>query len=280
MRKSLPLLSALFLAGCMAGTGPCPMVGEWVAPATLQAIPDPLPRLAAAQVVLLGEQHDSKPDHYWQLATIRRLYDENPSLVLGFEMFPRAAQPALNDWVEGKSTEADFLARTDWRHVWGFPPELYLPIFRFARDHRIPMVALNVSRRVVHQTAQSGWASVPVADREGVGTPAPASDAYRESLANIMSSHGGPPMTPERQAHFIDAQLLWDRAMAEAIAAQLGRQPGRMVVTLTGTGHLQDRNGIPHQLESLGVTNAIVLLPAHGVCKPMGPDYANAVYID
>jgi uncharacterized iron-regulated protein len=210
---------------------------------------------ARAPVVLLGEQHDSAADHRWQLAVIRTLYAEDPSMILGFEMFPRAAQPALNAWVAGQLSEDAFLQRTDWAHVWGFPPELYMPIFRFARDHRVPMLALNVSHQLVHLVAKNGWAGVPLAAREGVGTPAPASAAYRATLQAAMGEHGR-AMPPEKLDHFIDAQLLWDRAMAEAIAAQHGRR----VVALMGGGHLENLQGVPRQLAALGVAGVVALL--------------------
>jgi uncharacterized iron-regulated protein len=231
-------------------------------------------------VVLLGEQHDSSADHGWQLDTIRQLYAANPSLVLGFEMFPRQAQPALDDWVDGRLSEADFLNNTDWAHVWGFPAALYLPIFRFARDHHIPMIALNVSHRLVHLTAQRGFAAVPPADREGIGAPAPPSAAYRADLADAMAGHGGPAMTQASLDHFIDAQLVWDRAMAEAIANQRARFPGRQVVALMGAGHLEHRYGVPRQLYALGIHDALVLLPEKRLCTPEAGDYADAIFVE
>ncbi len=280
MRTCAPLLLASLLTACAISPPACVSPGHWISPATLHALADPVPAAQSRPVVLLGERHDSTADHGWELDTIRQLYAANPSLVLGFEMFPRAEQPALDEWVAGRLSEAAFLANTDWAHVWGFPPPLYLPIFRFARDHHIPMVALNVSHRLVHLTAQQGFAAVPQADREGIDTPAPPSAGYRADLADAMSGHGGPAMTPDHLAHFIEAQLVWDRAMAEAIVAQRVRAPGRQVVALMGAGHLEHRYGVPHQLDALGIQDGVVLLPAHQVCAPLGGDYADAVYVD
>ncbi len=280
MRKIMTVLPVLLLAACAVAPPACAPSGHWVSPATLRVIPDPVPKAATQPVVLLGEEHDSAADHQWELATIERLYAANPSLVLGFEMFPRSDQAVLDSWVAGQLTEAAFLEKADWKHVWGFPPPLYLPIFRFARDHRIPMLALNVSSKVVHLAAKEGFANIPLADREGIGTPAPPTAAYRADLADAMSSHGGPKMTPERLNHFIDAQLVWDRAMAEAIAAQHGRAPGRLVVAIMGAGHLEDRFGVPRQLDSLGLPNAMVFLPAHQACPPVDAGLADALYTD
>lgn len=248
-------------------------------PATLREIPDPTAGAIPRPVTLLGEAHDNAADHAWQLATIEHLYALQPDMVLGFEMFPRSAQPVLDRWVDGGLTEADFLARSNWQAYWGFPPELYLPIFRFARDHRIPMRALNVSHRLVHLTGQQGWVAMPAAMREGVGNPAPPSPAYRKSLAEVMSGHGGPAMSPQFLEHFIDAQLVWDRAMAEAIATQLASEPRRPIVALMGAGHLEDRAGVPHQLDALGAPPSLVLIPVQDGCTRPGAGYADAVYV-
>ena len=279
MRKLLCLLPSLFLAACAVAPPVCAPSGQWISPG-LQMIADPVLRAAAHPIVLLGEAHDNAADHRWQLATIERLYAANPTLVLGFEMFPRAAQPVLDRWVQGGLSEPDFLAQTDWKHVWGFDAGLYLPIFRFARDRRIPMLALNVSERVVHMVAKRGWNGVAVADREGVGTPAPPSASYQARLAEAMSGHGGMSMTPGMLGHFIDAQLVWDRAMAEAITTQRTREPQRPVVALMGVGHLENRDGVPHQLDALHVADAVVLLPAHQACTPFGRSYADAIYAE
>ena len=275
--RLMTLITACLLAACAAGKPRCAAVHQWASPVTLRPVPDPVER--ARGVILLGEHHDDVADHAWQLATIERAYAADPAIVLGFEMFPRAAQPVLDQWVAGLLPEADFLARTDWQRVWGFPPELYLPIFRFARDHRIPMRALNVSHRLIHLTGQLGWSGVPAADREGVGTPAPPSAGYRQELTEVMSGHGGPAMSPERLGRFIDAQLLWDRAMAEALATQRARAPSRPVVALMGAGHLENRDGVPHQLEALGVARPLVLIPVEEACQALGAGYADAIYV-
>ncbi len=277
LRHLLLCAGLAFLAGCAAPRPACLAPGHWASPATLHAIPDPIPAARAHAVVLLGERHDSAADHAWELDTIRQLAAANPTLMLGFEMFPRAAQPALDAWVAGRLTEAAFLHDTDWAHVWGFPPPLYMPIFRFARDHHIPMLALNVSHRLVHLTAQKGFAAIPQAEREGIGMPAPPSAGYRADLADAMGGHGGPAITKASLDHFIEAQLVWDRAMAEAIAAHAH---GRPVVALMGAGHLEHRYGVPHQLADLGILDAMVLLAVHDLCSAPGADYADAIYGD
>ena len=139
-------------------------------------------------VVLLGESHDNAEHHRWQLHTIAALHALQPNLVLGFEMFPRRVQKALDEWVAGELGEEEFLKRSEWNRVWGFDARLYMPIFDFARMHRVPMLALNVDRDLVARVGERGWASIPESEREGVGDPAAPSAGYREALYESYSS--------------------------------------------------------------------------------------------
>ena len=61
--------------------------------------------------------------------------------MIGFEMFPRRVQPALDRWVKGELTEQEFLNAVNWRKSWGYDAKLYMPLFDFARMNRIPVVA-------------------------------------------------------------------------------------------------------------------------------------------
>ena len=60
---------------------------------------------------------------------------------------------------EGKLTAEAFLKASEWRQVWGYDAALYMPLFQFARLNRIPMIALNVERKLVSQVGQQ-WMGV------------------------------------------------------------------------------------------------------------------------
>ncbi|UYV35627.1 ChaN family lipoprotein [Rhodobacteraceae bacterium D3-12] len=120
---------------------------------------DVLAEMAQAPVVLLGEQHDKAGIHRWQLHVAAGLLAHRP-LVMGFEMFPARLNPVLAEWVAGGLSEDAFLAKAEWDDVWGFPPELYLPIFRFCRETGTPMRGLNVRRELVRAVGKgAGTAS-------------------------------------------------------------------------------------------------------------------------
>lgn len=288
--KAAPWLAVLALTACVGVMPPAPSArgaacvadGGWVRPgvgavdgATL------IDELADAAVVLLGERHDSAAHHRWQLDTITALHARGATLVIGLEMFPRRVQPALDAWVRGELDEAEFLTRSDWANVWRMDAELYMDIFRFARERRIPLRALNVERALVREVGRAGYDGVAPERREGVGRPSAAPPAYRAWLQDIRRAHH-PAASDDAAAaaRFVDAQLLWDRAMAEGIVAARAEHQGAVVVALIGSGHLRHGWGVPHQLASLGVDNAVILLPwdRDSRCTELVDGLATAVY--
>lgn len=261
----------------------CLNPGQWYTPAGERTVaiaqPTLLKTLAGQRVVLLGEHHDDADHHRWQLQVIAALHAQQPNLVIGMEMLPRSAQPVLDRWVAGELTESELLTRTDWSRVWGFEPGMYLPILHFARLNRIPVVAVNVDRSVVSEIASKGLAAVPVERREGVGSPAPARQAYRDRLDQVFKQHGtgGNHAAFDR---FVEAQLFWDRAFAEALAGAAKRPGEPLVVGIMGSGHLAHGDGVPRQLAELGFPRSAVLLPVESgtPCRDLPGGMAQAVF--
>ncbi|MFN0314212.1 MAG: ChaN family lipoprotein [Burkholderiales bacterium] len=272
-----------------ASADDCVALGKWtLADGSLKTLPpgDLLSRATRARVILLGEEHDNAQHHAWQLHVLAALHASQPEMMIGFESFPRRVQPVLDRWVSGQLSEAELLRDTQWERVWGIDAQLYLPLFHFARMHRIPMLALNVERSLVQRVGQQGWRAIPLAEREGVGDPSPATPAYLQALYPAFRAHGAAESTPStgledpRFRNFADSMLLWDRAMAEAIARPLLAQQVSLVVGIAGRGHLEYRHGIPRQLQALGIDGAVVLLPwdTGAQCESPPANIADAVF--
>ena len=259
--------------------------------------------VAKSGVVLLGESHTDVNHHQWQLHTLAALHGRGGNIVIGFEAFPRRVQPVLDEWIAGKLTEEAFLKASEWRQVWGYDAALYMPLFQFARLNRIPMIALNVERSLVARVGREGWEAIPESEREGLTNPAPASAAYQHELARIYllkktmppgaEPSAGPRELPDPDEaalaeamqepefkRFVEAQLTWDRAMAEALAAAKRRFPDATIVGVLGSGHVEDGHGVPHQLKDLGVMVQTTLIPesVDTACKVVGTPYADAIF--
>ncbi|MSP67412.1 MAG: PDZ domain-containing protein [Alphaproteobacteria bacterium] len=289
-RARAVLIGALLLLGMGArAEPPCPEPGGWLAPAgaARPEWPAVAAELAAQRIVLVGETHDQVDHHRWQLHVLAALQGRRGDLVIGLEMIPRRVQPVLDRWVRGELDEAAFLRESDWANVWGFDFRLYQPLLEFARLSRVPLVALNVERSLIGATRARGWAAVGASEREGVGDPAPAPAAYRTMLADILRQHAGQrsaaladPAAADLD-RFVEAQLVWDRAMAEALAKAADAPSRPLVAALVGSGHIQERHGIPHQLADLGIARGVsVLLPwAPGAaCTGLGEKTADLVF--
>jgi len=273
-------------ADASRGTPPpsCLSPGQWFVPAGERTAPIAQPvllkELAEKRIVLLGEQHDDADHHRWQLQVIAALHAQQPNLVIGMEMLPRRAQPVLDSWVAGRLTESELLTQTDWTRVWGFDPALYLPILHFARLNRVPVIAVNVDRTVVSDIGSQGLAALPADRLEGVGRPAAARPAYRQRLQQVFNDHGTSLVRSRAFDRFLEAQLFWDRAFAEALATAARRPGAPLVVGIMGSGHLVDGDGVPHQLADLGFPGSAVLLPvpADAPCHEIVTGYAHAVF--
>ncbi len=245
----------------------------WLDPNTGESIEarELMQRMAGQDTVLLGETHNIAEIHRWQLHVIVALHTLRPGMMVGFEMFPRRLQPVLDEWVDGRLDTECFVRKSEWYDVWGFPAEIYLPIFHFCRQQKVRMLALNCYRALVTRVGKEGWEAVPEEERDGLTPSAPPTDGYRRYLADITSrlssvpsSTGMPPFPGNRDAdRFIRAQQTWDRAFACNIVHALNdvrSGPLPLVVGIIGRGHLEYGHGTPYQLVDLGIKNNGVLL--------------------
>ena len=289
----VPVLAAEEQQGCETH------IAQWLNPAGNEPTPveQVFQRLQRSRIVLLGESHTAAEHHRWQHDMLAALHSRNANLIVGFEMLPRSAQRTLEAWSAGTLTEKAFLEQTNWQEVWGYDAALYMPLFHFVRRHRISAVALNIDRQLILRTGQVGWKALSEGERAGLSTPAPASSEYRQSLArlyaykwnhedvtateDVTESELDEILNSDQFANFVDAQLLWDSAMAEALAAAYHASPDAMVVGIVGRGHLEYGYGIPHQLTAMGISDVEVLLPLDSTdtCDPLPEKLADFVFV-
>ncbi|AGA33065.1 PDZ/DHR/GLGF protein [Thioalkalivibrio nitratireducens DSM 14787] len=283
IRRAGPLSGLVVLAILASGhaAAGCPAPGQWLSGdgnplATDQLFLD----LEQPRIVLLGETHDRMEHHRWQLHTLAGLHALRPGMAIGLEMLPREAQPALDAWVGGELDEPDFLEQSNWSQAWGFDPQLYLPILHFARMHGVPLLAINLERSLVRRLASEGWEAIAPEQRHGISPPAPATEAYRDYLDAVLQEHPAGAMDDPDLDRFVAGQLVWDRAMAAGLADAAEDYP--LVVGLMGSGHLQYRYGVPHQLADLGIglEHQRTLLPwnSNAECSAPEPGIADAIF--
>jgi len=233
-----------------------------------------IPSLAEKRVVFIGEQHTRYDHHLTQLEIIRRLHALQPQLAIGMEMFQQPFQRYLDEYVAGSIDEQAMLRATEYFRRWRMDYRLYAPILRYAREHRLPLIALNVPNELTHEVAHVGLDGLSDEHRQQLPADiAPADEAYRQRLEEVFDLH---PKEEghENFEHFLEAQLLWDEAMAERAAAYLEEHPDHHLVVIAGNQHLAWGSTIPQRLQRrTAVTAASILNSWDGPVKPGLADF-------
>lgn len=234
----------------------------------IRSFEDIIDELHQSRVVYVGEVHTDMGAHILQLQVLQALFRENPDLAIGMEMFPRSAQEALDGYISGAiATEHEFLKKSGYFTAWSFDYRLYREIIGFAKRYRIPLVGLNIDKAVVDQVFKDGdFAGLDDEQQEQVPAERDLDlPGYSERLGQAFAGHDRQGFTPEKMAGFVQAQALWDEAMAETIVRYLSDHPGRRMLVIAGNGHVYKDTGIPPRVaRRLDVPQSVVSSVSYG----------------
>ncbi|GJM20756.1 MAG: hypothetical protein DHS20C15_06710 [Planctomycetota bacterium] len=256
MRSRAPRYGAALLLAALTLVAPgCASVGDWFAfgpdwvavdtrtgeSVTLEQMAD---ELASADVVFLGELHDSPVGHALQADLLALLGERRPEVVLSLEMFERDVQAELDRYLAGELSEDAFLENA---RPWPRYASDYRPAVEWAREHGRPVLAANVPRPLAKRVATDGLAAV--SNETHVPLFVDHSDGeYRTRFDATMAGHGS--IDDGAMARYFAAQCLKDEVMAQSIAASLQRDHrGALVVHLCGNFHSDFGLGTVERLE-------------------------------
>ncbi len=184
--------------------------------------------LARADVVFVGEQHDSVPTHRLELALLEGVARRRPSAIVAMEMFERDVQDPLEHFLMGHTSEADFLAVG---RAWPNYATDYKPLVDFAISKNWEVIASNVPRAFASEVAKAGLDVLKSksADEQkwfAQDLKCPLDDDYFARFAEAMGDHPAAPGNAEssvaasrqmlERTYF--AQCLKDETMGESVA--------------------------------------------------------------
>lgn len=198
--------------------------------------------MAKARLIHLGETHDNLEMHDWQFRVIEALYWQSPDLAIGLEQVTVELQPVLDRWVAGELEEENFLQEIKWYLTWNFNYNYYRKIFDFARDHQIPMFALNIPRNLINKVRLQGYEALGEEEKKLIPPLDLSNEEHRLLLRTIFESEKIPPQMrgtdPEAMFEWLyRAQVAWDETMGRN-AVRVAEATGRRVAVLAGSGHL------------------------------------------
>lgn len=210
-----------------------PATGATIPPAML------LRRIAAAEVVLLGELHDNALHHQIRGSLIAALGDRHPAVV--FEQFAATDQPI--------PSPAPDQPRDAWldqhgfdRQGWKWP--LHQPVVEAALRHGRAIWGSGISREALRAVVRDGEGAAP----EGLQSmlrSAPLDEAARAAMdQELIDGHCGKlpvAMIPGMRT----AQSARDAAMARAL--QLASRTGPAWL-IAGNGHVRKDTAVPRLL--------------------------------
>ncbi|MEW5901777.1 MAG: class A beta-lactamase [Acidobacteriota bacterium] len=197
--------------------------------------------LAGSRFIYVGESHDSLPIHDFQLRLIQALFETERDIAIGLEMLPTETQPILDKWSQGLLTKDELIREARWYVHWSMNLAFYEKIFAFAKDNKIPVIALNAPREVITRIRMKGWESLSEAEKALVPRPDLSLEEHRTLIRTIFETSELPhAMKGEGLENVFEglyrAQVAWDEVMA-ANAIKGAGQKFKMVV-LAGSGHV------------------------------------------
>lgn len=199
--------------------------------------------VSSARAIFIGENHNNPAHHRTELDVIRGLHEKGDDLAIGLEMFKKENQKSLDDWIAGKIPERRFIPV--FLENWGFDWKLYRDIFLYAREHKIPLVGLNVPQEITRKVAKTGFLSLTDEERMKLppGVTCELDQEYMDHLVRIFQYTGH---TESSFVFFCEAQVLWDQAMAWYLTEYMNNNPEKTIIVLAGAIHAW-KYGIPKQ---------------------------------
>lgn len=216
---------------------------------------------ASSRALLLGEHHNSLVDHALQARIIDELWTTRP-VVVGLEMVQQRFQPLLDRYIAGDIGELDLYIETEWDERWKWPYELYLPVLRICRKHRIPLIALSLDSEVLGKVRAEGGIENLSSDeiRAHIGNPAvfaaiSKEPAFKRYISEII--------TPSYASHFrmgllskatnfnsfYTVRVLRDEAMATRTVQAIQENPDALVICLMGCDHVKFEYGVKARVQ-------------------------------
>ena len=202
-----------------------------------------LDQTGKTDVLLLGETHDNPLHHEYQkkLLQARVASGAQPARmpVLMMEQLDAEDQQAL-DWTLSGSNRDETLARVS-RLIRFADKQAYLPFLEIAFDHRLPVVAANISSQRSQPVVRGGFAAYDANELDRLAVETVWSEQRQKYLVkNMGGAHCG-QLRDELREGLTRGQRLRDALMADSAVPGIGRG----VVGIVGSSHARRDIGLP-----------------------------------
>ena len=284
LARSIPLAAFAIVIGCApaghvitaAVSVPGMRVVEVVS-ARDASFPSLVQHASGADVVFFGENHDDPETHRAELGLLDALGRSGRPIILSLEMFERDVQPLLNDYLAGRLSESDFIARS---RPWDRYVTDYRPMVELAKEKGWPVVASNIPRPMASAVGRKGLVALDTltaAERAFAARDIQCpDDAYRTRFMETMRGHSsgaaasslGDTLPTAAATRFYLAQCIKDETMAESIVDARRRTPNALIVHYDGAFHSDFRQGTVDRVRRRSPDWRMVVITAVPVVDP------------
>jgi uncharacterized iron-regulated protein len=141
--------------------------------------------LAKAGAVFVGEAHTIQRHHAVQLRVLQELFARGVPLALCLEQLEARDQPAVDRYNRREIDFEALAAEINWKKKWANYPD-YRALCEFARDHRIPIRALNAPAEIIRAVSRGGGlAKLPAEQRAQLPADIGLDDPAYERLTTL-----------------------------------------------------------------------------------------------
>jgi len=243
----------LVAAGCMQNQVPETGLPVYITDSSCQAelsYAEMISRLSESDAVFVGEIHTDSLTHRLEMEILEDLFARSADIAVSMEMFERDVQEYVDQYLAGSIDEEVFLSKT---RPWNNYATAYRPLVEFAKEHRFPVIAMNVPRRYAAVVARSGIQGLEALNPDEKKWIAkevkPLNDEYRKRFVSLMTGRHKPgPMAMMTPQKMYEAQCLKDDTMAESIDSFLDEHSSTRIVSYQGAFHSDFRLGIVKKL--------------------------------
>jgi uncharacterized iron-regulated protein len=199
-------------------------------------------KLFDSEIILFGELHNNPISHFLQIKFLKEIYNHDPKLTIGAEMFEADNQIVIDELLSGKIRLKDF---ENEARLWNNYKTDYSFFVNFALKNKVNLIATNIPRRYASLLAREGEKSLFDLDELAKKYICPLPMEYDEelegykSMAGMGANHGMP--------YIAQSQAIKDATMAYFIHKNFYNR----FYHLNGTYHSNNYEGIYWYLKKL-----------------------------
>jgi uncharacterized iron-regulated protein len=209
---------------------------------------------SAGEILVLGEIHGVDAHHDLQVRVIENLLSSHTTcqLQLGLEFIDWTKQSAVDRFLDGLTTEAEFLLEVNWPSGNSFSD--YRRQVELVRNAGGRVFGINAPRWLSRQVGRVGVSGLTEKERAMLPPDFEVGgETYRERFIEAVSGHGQHPSPSgagplDWLQNMFEAQSVWDDTMAHRSLEVLRANSRACLVILVGDFHVAYGGGLPDRI--------------------------------